>query len=130
MSIIDNQGVVHVYGNDIPHWFVPDPGCEGLPDDLPWRSHSPLTHRGFMPGGYSGPGCAPIVLERLIEVCRAVEIPVGFGNGFYSEDLIRRGFDCGGKFVSLGMAKLVRPWRVPRLIDFAKSYSAKEDAND
>lgn len=107
--------------NTIPHWYIPpDKDSPGLPDNIPWRKKSPLQARGFAPGGYSGPMCAPIVLHKLSLVRELVDIPIGFGNGFYSEDLIREGFGRGGDFVSLGMVKLVRPLRVDRLITCAK----------
>ena len=110
--------------NTIPHWFVPDVGCAGLPNNIPWKDHSPLVDRGYKAGGYSGPMCAEIILERLaeLEIGTLVNIPVAFGNGFYTRELIRRGFELGGRVLSLGMAKLVRPWVVEELVDFAYSF--------
>jgi hypothetical protein len=69
--------------------------------------------------------CVPIILERLSQIRDLVEVPIGFGNGFYSEKLIAEGFKRGGDFLSLGMAKLLRFWRVGQLIDFAKTCACK-----
>jgi len=103
--------------NTYPH------GHPDLPENIPWRSKSPLVRYGFKPGGYSGPFCAPLIIKKVETVAPELTVPVGFGNGFYTTELIRQGYAAGGAFARVGgMVKLYRPWRIPGLVHTANTY--------
>jgi len=101
--------------NTIPH------GHPLLPEDIKWAKRSPLMQRIGKPGAYSGPACAPIILDVLDSIRPLISVPIGVGNGFYTVELIAEAYRRGADFISLGMIKLYRPWRLQSLIEAANT---------
>lgn len=101
--------------NTFPH------GDSRLPKNIRWANASPLQKRVGKPGSYSGPPCAPIILEVLDCIRPLIHLPIGVGNGFYTVKLIEEAYRRGADFISLGMIKLYRPWRLNALIEAANS---------
>lgn len=83
---------------------------------------SPLTRRGLPePGGLSGPACLPHALER-VRACKeaGLTLPIIAGNGIQSVADAKRVFAAGADAIAVGIVGMVRPWRLPRIVAWAR----------
>lgn len=102
---------------------IPD-SDEYLPQGRPWRHNRRFAKRcRGKYGSYSGPMCVEVVLDTLSAIRDLISIPIGVGNGFYTTKLIKLAYDeYDADFISIGMIKLYRPWRLPGLVRVANTY--------
>ncbi len=84
----------------------------GLDFDL--KTGKPVLGKGS--GGYSGPGILPIALQKVLEVSRAVSIPIVGIGGISSVDDARKFFLAGATAVQVGTALYADPGLPERLI--------------
>jgi dihydroorotate dehydrogenase (NAD+) catalytic subunit len=92
----------------------------GLDFDL--KTGKPVLGKGS--GGYSGPGILPIALQKVLEVSRAVSIPIVGIGGISSVDDARKFFLAGASAVQVGTALFADPGLPERLI---KSFEENPD---
>lgn len=98
----------------------------GTDDRIPWKTLfrgdgiSPLTRRGFTPGGLSSPLCVPIGIE-LIRTARdsGVTKPFIGGNGIQDVRTAEQFFDAGASAIALGVIGMLRPWNLQSTIEAA-----------
>ncbi len=84
----------------------------GLDFDL--KTGKPVLGKGS--GGDSGPGILPIALQKVLEVSRAVSIPIVGIGGISSVDDARKFFLAGATAVQVGTALYADPGLPERLI--------------
>lgn len=117
------------------------PACDALwvANTIPWgdpridwpriwgSTESPLQSRGFeQAGGLSGPACLPFLLDRIVEARRlGVTKPIVAGNGIQSIDDVRCCFVAGASAIALGVAGIVRSWRMSGLIAAAHFHARR-----
>jgi dihydroorotate dehydrogenase len=72
---------------------------------------SPLTPRGFTPGGLSGPICLTYTEDRLQKIIEAVpDAKVIVGNGIQNPRSAKRLMKMHASGVAIGSIAIVRPW--------------------
>lgn len=83
--------------------------------DFSLETGKPIFFRGS--GGYSGPGILPIALQKVMEVSRAVTIPIMGMGGISSVDDARKFFIAGASAVQIGTALWQDPGLPARIIE-------------
>ncbi|MBN1433386.1 dihydroorotate dehydrogenase, partial [Candidatus Fermentibacterales bacterium] len=81
---------------------------------LDWRTGRPVLPRGT--GGYSSPALLPLVVARVHQVSRSVDIPVIASGGVWcGEDLLEL-LSAGAVMVEVGTLVMRDPWSPSRLV--------------
>ncbi len=83
--------------------------------DFNLETGKPIFFRGS--GGYSGPGILPIALQKVLEVSRAVTIPIMGMGGISSVDDARKFFIAGASAVQIGTSLWQDPDLPARIIE-------------
>jgi len=91
---------------------------------IDWRrifgqESSPLVDRGFSAGGLSGPACLVPALVKLSAVRKKIPQPIIVGNGIQSPLAARAAYATGADAILVGVAGIVRPWRLNSIINAA-----------
>ena len=80
-----------------------------------WRKRRPILGNGV--GGLSGPAIKPIVLRMVMQVHRAVKVPILAVGGIQSLDDVMEFLVAGATAVQIGTANFYNPGLAGRLVD-------------
>ena len=80
-----------------------------------WRKRRPILGNGV--GGLSGPAIKPIVLRMVMQVHRAVKVPILAVGGIQSLDDVMEFIVAGATAVQIGTANFYNPGLAGRLVD-------------
>ena len=83
--------------------------------DFDLDTGKPIFFRGS--GGYSGPGILPVALQKVLEVSRAVSIPIMGMGGIGSIEDARKFFIAGASAIQLGTCLWVDPELAKNIIE-------------